>query len=118
MASNVSSPFMTSFSKNEVRRCRPLLGTFVEVTASGLEEHALQKSVNAAFDAVERVHRLMSIHDPESELSLVNREAAHRAIRVSPETYEVLRRAEKLAHESNGAFDHTVAATLATWKLL
>jgi len=95
-----------------------LLGTFVEVTATGLSEERLQRAVNAAFAVVERIQRLMSAHDPDSELSLLNREAARRPITVSRETFAVLRRAGKLSAESGGAFDCTIAPTLAGWGLL
>lgn len=109
---------MTSCSKSEVRRCRPLLGTFVEITASGPEEAVVQKAVTAAFEACDRIQKLMSVHDADSEVSLLNREAAKRPVTVSRDTFTVLRRADKLAAESGGAFDYTVAPTLARWGLL
>lgn len=106
---------MISCSKNEIRRCRPLLGTFVEITASGHAEAGLNAAVNRAFAAVERIQWLMSAHDADSEISLLNREAARHAVTVSAETFAVLRRADRLAIESGGAFDYTVAPTLARW---
>jgi FAD:protein FMN transferase len=109
---------MNSCSNIEIRRCRPLLGTFVEITASGLDETGLHNAVNNAFVAVETIHRLMSVHEPGSELSLLNREAALRAVTVSRETFEVLHHASRLAMESNGAFDFSIAPTLADWGLL
>jgi len=109
---------MTSFSNAEIRRCRPLLGTFVEITASGLKDDALQGAVNAAFDSVEHIHNLLSVHDPESELSQLNRGALSRPVRVSGMTFTVLGRAHQLADASAGAFDPTVAPLLAQWGLL
>lgn len=82
-----------------MRRCRPLLGTFVEI------ECGSSTAINAAFAAVEHVHRLMSAHDPDSELSMVNRTAHHTPIRVSEPTAFVLRRAAYWANLTNGAFD-------------
>jgi thiamine biosynthesis lipoprotein len=105
-------------SNAEIRRCRPLLGTFVEVTASGLEKGDLQRAVNFAFAAIEQIHNLMSVHDPDSELSRLNREALARPVRVSRTLSAVLRRAYQLATESGGAFDPTVAPVLARWGLL
>ena len=116
------------------RRCRPLLGTFVEITAqwsAGLRpgslshvagstpdrRSALQDAVNAAFAAIEHIQNLLSAHDEASELSRLNREAALRPVAVSRETFEVLRRAMRLAKESGGAFDCTVAPKLARWGL-
>lgn len=84
----------------------------------GLEAARLQCSMEAAFAAIERVERLMSVHDPESELSRVNENALHRAVEVSEETFEVLRRGLDMARESEGAFDFTVAPLLARWGLL
>ena len=109
---------MKSCSSIEIRRCRPLLGSFVEITASGLSETKLHEAANGAFAAIERIQRLMSAHDPASELSLLNREAASRAVTVSRETFEVLRLADRMATASGGAFDFTVAPTLAEWRLL
>lgn len=106
---------MNSCSSHEVRRCRPLLGTFVEITASGQAEDDLSAAVNRAFAAVERIHRLMSPHDAGSEISLLNRKAFRHAVTVSAETFTALRRADRLAIESGGAFDYTVAPTLARW---
>ena len=71
--------------------------------------------MNTAFAAIERIQKLLSAHDPESELSLLNCEAAARAVTVSPETFAVLHCADRMAAESGGAFDYTVAPTLAEW---
>jgi FAD:protein FMN transferase len=109
---------MNSCSNAEIRRCRPLLGTFVEIRASGSGETELHKVVEAAFAAVERIQGLMSAHDPDSELSRLNRESAHRPVTVSGETFSVLRRAHALASESGGAFDYTIAPALARWGML
>jgi FAD:protein FMN transferase len=109
---------MKSRSNTEIRRCRPLLGAFVEIAASGPDEAKLNPAINAAFAAIEKIQSLMSAHDANSELSRLNREAAARPVTVSRETFEVLRRADGLAAESGGAFDCTIAPTLARWNLL
>jgi len=109
---------MTGCSNIEVRRCRPLLGTFVEIRASGSSETEIHRAVNDAFAAVERIQGLMSTHDPGSELSRLNNEAAYRPVAVSRDTFSVLRRANALASESGGAFDYTIAPTLARWGML
>jgi thiamine biosynthesis lipoprotein len=81
------------------RRCRPLLGTFVEVIA----DH--EEAIDAAFRAIARVHDLMSAHEPESELSQIIRSAHRGPVRASEWTLEVLRSATYWAARSNGAFD-------------
>jgi thiamine biosynthesis lipoprotein len=109
---------MCSCSKNSVRRCRPLLGTFVEIQASGLDGARLHAAVERAFQQMERIQALMSVHDEGSELSRVNAEAALHPVKVSDETFTVLERGLDLAHASGGAFDFTVAPILARWGLL
>ncbi len=101
-------------SNPEIRRCRPLLGTFVEITASD----ASQRAIDSAFASMEQIHGLMSVHDPDSELSRLNREALGGPVRVSRMVFAVIRRALQIAAESDGAFDPTVAPVLAQWGLL
>ncbi len=101
-----------------VRRARPHLGTIVEITASGLEEPALVSAVGAAFSAVSKVQSLMSYHDPLSELSRLNQGGHSEPVRVSAWTFSVLRAAQKLAAESDGAFDVTIAPRLVSWGYL
>jgi FAD:protein FMN transferase len=102
---------------DSVRRARPLLGTFVELTvfAGGPEA---ERAIEAAFAAVAKVHRLMSFHDPRSEVSRLNREAARSAITVDPWTFEVLRTAVDLHDRSDGVFDIAVAPALQRLGLL
>ncbi len=87
----------------EARRARPLLGTFVEITAFGADRSTLDAAIDTAFDAVATVHRLMSVQDPESELSRFNRGQA--AGRLHPWTKQVLAAATELRQRSDGAFD-------------
>ena len=82
-----------------VRRCRPWLGTFVEVECDALP------AADAAFAAIAQVHQLMSAHDPDSELSRINCNGHRHAVTVSAPTAEVLRRALRWAEASDGAFD-------------
>jgi len=89
-------------------RAKPLLGTMVEIRASHGDAIALQTAVTAAFDAVTRVHRLMSVHEPSSDLSRINAAPPTSAVIVSNETAEVLAFALALAGQSEGLFDPTM----------
>src|SRR6185436_8459171 len=76
------------------------------------------RAVEDAFDAVERVHRLMSFHDPASDVSRLNRDAHKQSVKIDKWTWEVLHVAHKFADESNGAFDITVGRLLTLWNFL
>lgn len=108
---------MTSRS-GEVRRCQPLLGTFVEVGARSTSPRRANEAVDAAFAAVARVHRLMSFHDEASDVARLNRDAAQRPVQVAPWTHEVLRAARSFHDATGGAFDVTIAPRLQRWGYL
>ena len=111
----MSSRLMMSAS-NRVRRARPSLGTFVEITARGDNEAKLHGAIDRAFNAIARVDRKMSFHQPASDISRINREAFRRKVNVDSWTWRVLRAAQKLSGESDGIFDITVARKLMEWK--
>jgi thiamine biosynthesis lipoprotein len=101
-----------------MRRARALLGTYVEIAAEGLPGAALVRAVNAAFDAVELVQKLMSFHDPESNLTSLNRRAAIEPVEVHLWTARVIRHALALFHATDGLFDCAVGSELLRWELL
>ena len=105
-------------ASNRVRRARPALGTFVEITARGDNEAILHDAIDRAFDVIARVNRKMSFHHSDSDVSRINREAFQRGVTVDPWTWRVLQAAQRLSHESDGIFDITVARKLMLWKYL
>ena len=78
-----------------IARARPLLGTMVSIRAQS-DEAGMQ----AAFDAVERVHTLMSPQSEHGDLARLHREAHRRPVRVHPWTFRVLRCARAISHAS------------------
>ena len=109
---------MRTNAQIEVRRCRPLLGTFVEIQAFGNDAAELEGAVEAAFLAIAHVHRLMSFHNPESDVSRMNRDAFYKRVRVHPWTWRVLKSAQKFSRDSDGIFDVTMAGQLVKWNYL
>lgn len=91
-----------------ITRCRPLLGTFVEVTVPAAQTAA----IDHAFAAIEHVHRCMSFHDPDSDLGLIRAAPAGATITLDPETVKVLHFALELYGHSGGLFDVTVGRAL------
>ena len=98
---------MRSRSSIEIRRCRPFLGTLVDVACQGSPE-----DVDRAFAAIEKVHRLMSFHNPTSDVARMNRHASHGPVKVHPWTWRVLKCALEFSSKSNGVFDITVGRHL------
>jgi FAD:protein FMN transferase len=103
---------------DKVRRARPLLGTFVEIEVAGAARLELDAAIDAAFEAVARVHRLMSFHEDDSDVSRLNREASHQPVKVDTWTFQVLQIAVEMHRQTKGIFDITVAPTLQALGLL
>jgi thiamine biosynthesis lipoprotein len=76
-----------------------LLGTFVEIEA------ASEAAIEAGYAAIATVHRLMSAHETDSDVTRVNCFAHVGPVEVHPWTALVLERALFWAKESEGAFD-------------
>ena len=101
---------------DSVRRTQPLLGTFVEIAAAGAHRDDLQQAIDKAFAAVAQVHRLMSFHDPHSDVSRLNREAST-ARRPRPRL-DLSGPGSGDCAQSAGVFDVTVAPLLQQCGLL
>jgi thiamine biosynthesis lipoprotein len=105
-------------ASNSIRRARPLLGTFVEITVADAAISEMHAAVDAAFAAVGEVHSLMSFHVESSEVARLNREAFVRTVAVHPWTFQVLEAAIDLHQRSAGVFDIAVAPVLQEMGLL
>jgi FAD:protein FMN transferase len=95
-----------------------LLGTFVEIQTFGTNFAKLEGAVDAAFLAIAQVHRLMSFHDPESDVSCMNRDACSKLVRVHLWTWRILKSGQEFARDTDGIFDVTTARQLLKWNYL
>jgi len=102
---------------SSVQRARPLLGTIVEVRAAAASP-IVEAALEAAFAAIERVHRLMSFHLPDSDLSRLNRRGHKQSIKVDRWTYSVLAAGKRIGAASHGLFDCAVAPALERYGFL
>src|SRR3569623_102295 len=91
-------------------RAKPLLGTLVSIRAGFGGAQDADAAIAEAFAEAAIVHRLMSFHDADSDVSRLNREALFGPVFVDPMTFEVLSFAQSLAWASDGAFDITAGA--------
>ena len=105
-------------ASNSVRRARPLLGTFVEITVADRSAEDTNPAIEAAFAAVAHVHTLMSFHEATSDVSRLNASASIAPVTVHPWTFHVLAHALDLHTCSRGVFDIAVAPVLQALRLL
>src|SRR5690606_36970487 len=98
-----------------VKRSQLLMGTVVFVTAVGTDESTAKQAAKAGLDEIRRLEELLSTWIPTSELSKVNAAAGEEAIKVSPETFEVLEQSLDMANVTNGGFNITVGPAIDLW---
>lgn len=91
-----------------ITRCRPLLGTFVEISVPEGQELAAER----AFAAITHVHRRMSFHEQNSDLAKLREATPGTVVEVDEETVAVLRTAIALFRETSGLFDVGVGRNL------
>lgn len=84
-------------------RCKPLLGTYVEISTNDSNQDSL--AIDLAFSAIEQVQLLMGFHDPQSELTRINCRAHLEPIHIHPWTARVLTTAQEIYQFSDGLFN-------------
>ena len=87
---------------------RPVMGTFAHIIAVAPDSNTAQKSVEAAFDQLVFVDKMMSDYKSDSELSKVNRDAFKTPVKIDEPLFEVLSRSIAFSKKTDGAFDVTV----------
>jgi thiamine biosynthesis lipoprotein len=111
----LAAPITWAQSADTTRDYRYVMGTSVEVEAFGGDAHIRETAVDDAFGVFDEIDRLMSNYRDDSELVLVNRDAATRAVPVSDPLFQVLAAAERVSRASDGAFDITVGPLVRLW---
>jgi thiamine biosynthesis lipoprotein len=82
----------------------------VVVVAKDIE--TAQKCIEAAFAEIDNIDNLMSDYKSDSEIGIVNNNAAEHAVQVGESTFEVLQRSVEFSKLTNGAFDITVGPSV------
>ena len=98
-----------------VKRCKPLLGTLVEVSCTAKETATELAACTAAFAAVQRVHTLMSYQSFDSELYAFNALSHMQYAQAATELIAVLQFCNGLSAASGGVFDVTAGPRNQAW---
>jgi FAD:protein FMN transferase len=85
------------------------------IEAYGPDAGRLPRIVEEAFDEVDRIDRLMSHYKADSDVSRLNRDAAHGRVPVDAELFDFISTALDYSRESGGAFDITVGPLMKAW---
>ncbi len=93
------------FSRNE-----SIMGTAIHVELWGEDQAAAGAAIDSVMDEMHRIDALMSPYKESSELSRINRDAAHRPVEACAELFDLLARSIRFSELCGGAFDITYAS--------
>jgi len=91
------------------------MGSTYSIAIYGNDRVEMEAAVDAAFDEVHRLDEMLSNYKPDSEWSEVNRHAAERPMKISPELFQLLSACVAYSRESEGAFDISVGPLMKVW---
>jgi len=100
-----------------VKRTQMHMGTLVSITAVGANDKVANDAINAGFQEIKRLERLLSTWIADSELSRVNASAGVKPVQVSPETLAVVRRSLQVAEMTGGAFNIALGPAIDAWNI-
>lgn len=99
-----------------VRKVLKLMGTRFEITVVAPNEEIGYINIDLAVSEIERIEKIISSWDKDSETSLINQNAGIKPVKVSPELFGLIERAIKISEITDGAFDITYASMDNIWK--
>ena len=93
-----------------------LMGSRFEITAIHEDPQSAWDAINAGIAEIRRIEMLISSWDPNSQTSMVNRNAGLKAVKVDKELFDLIRRGQKISELTDGAFDLSYASMDRIWK--
>jgi FAD:protein FMN transferase len=91
------------------------MGSSFTLVLFGPDRAGLEAAAAAAFAEAHRLDRMLSNYLADSEWSAMNRDAASRPVRVTPELFALLSNCLEYSRKSEGAFDITVGPLTRIW---
>jgi len=93
-----------------------LMGSRFDISVVETDSLKAKKYINTAIDEISRIEKIISSWDPMSETSEVNRNSGIKAVKVSKELFDLVKRAIMISKITDGAFDISYASMDRIWK--
>ena len=88
------------------------MGTLFRIKLYTADAHQAQVAFRAAFDRVRDLDAILSDYNPDSELNRISQNP----LRISDDLFRVLAASQKLAEDTEGAFDVTLGPVIRLWR--
>jgi thiamine biosynthesis lipoprotein len=84
-----------------------LMGNRFQLTAVSNSETLANTAIDAGIREIQRIEKLLTTYNEESETALINRNAGIHPVKITKETFDLIRRSQKISEITQGAFDIT-----------
>lgn len=108
--------FQFVFSQEVYRKTVKLMGSRFDITVVAKNQEEGDAYIELAVNEIIRIEKLISSWDPNSQTSLVNRNAGIKPVQVDEELFNLIKRAINISSLTSGAFDITYASMDNIWK--
>ncbi|MFZ3091637.1 MAG: FAD:protein FMN transferase [Nitrospirota bacterium] len=113
---------LTSSSVSEAgeaiyKKSQRLMGTEMEITVVSADEKKAHKAIDAAFEEISRIERMMSTYMPDSQISIINKSAGEKPVKSGSELIGLVKRAVEYAGMTDGGFNIAVGPLIRLWKI-
>ena len=92
------------------------MGTLFTINLYAPDQNSAEAAADAAFRRVDALEDIMSDYQADSELMLLCDQPFGKPVPVSPDLFDVLKRAQNISKLSDGAFDVTVGPYIRLWR--
>lgn len=99
-----------------VHRAMELMGSRFDITVVASNEDIGYINIDEAKAEIQRIESLISAWDPNSETSLINRNAGVAPVAISLELFNLIERCIEISELTDGAFDITYSSLDAIYK--
>jgi FAD:protein FMN transferase len=83
------------------------MGNRFQLTAASATEGHANDAIDAAIFEIQRIEKLLTTFNDESETALINRYAGIKPVMITGETFDLIRRSIRISEITQGAFDIT-----------
>ncbi|NMH88407.1 FAD:protein FMN transferase [Flavivirga algicola] len=103
-------------SQETCKRTLLLMGSRFDITVVAANQEKANNYIDIAITEITRIEKLISSWDPNSQTSLINKNAGIRAMKVDLELFQLIERAIHISKLTDGAFDISYASMDRIWK--
>lgn len=107
---------LSCYSQQTFKKTLKLMGSRFDITVVSKDSFQASRDINTAVEEIQRIERLISSWDPNSQTSEINANAGVKPVKVDPELFHLIERSIGISALTDGAFDISYASMDRIWK--